>query len=175
MKPFVAKTNLYTHSLDTRAIVEPLVTCEVKKLDKAQVYVLHEVWPVNLEQMTMRLHRGDCCFICQVNGRVAHYSWVQFSGLHEIRDVSHQFEIRQCHAWIYHCRTAEWARGMQIYPFVLTRILNLCKARDCRQAWIYTTPKNIASQRGIQKAGFAFQKQLIAINLLGLPIPVSRL
>ena len=175
MNAFISRTNLYRHDLEAFVTVEPLVPCDVKPLDEAEVDILHEVWPVNLNDMRTRLHRGDSCFICFVNNRVAHYSWVQVSGSHEIREVSQRFEILPCHAWIYHCRTAEWARGKQIYPFVLTQILDLCKSRGCRQAWIYTAPENIASQHGICKAGFVFQKRLVSTNLFGLPFPITKL
>ena len=171
----VARTNLYQHSLDVFVKVVPAVACEVKLLKEAEVGVLHEVWPVNLEEMKTRLRRGDLCLACFTDGHLAHYSWVQFSGPHEFRDVGQRFKISLGHCWIYHCRTAEWAKGKQIYPFALTQILEMCNSRGCRHAWIYTIPQNIASQRGIQKAGFSFYKQLASLKIFNFYFPLIQL
>jgi hypothetical protein len=175
MNSFISKSNLYCHTLDKINPIGPDLKCEVRLLDEIDVNILHCVWPVNLDEMRMRLRRGDVCFTCFSEGQLAHYSWVQFSGLHELHEAGLKINIPLGQAWIYHCRTADWAWGKNIYPFVLVQILDLCRSRSCDTAWIYTTPKNIASQRGIQKAGFLLYKQLTAFKIFNKHFPVVRL
>lgn len=169
----INRIHLFHHFLDNIPVIEPAIPCEVSSLAESELARLHEVWPVPLEEMKTRLERGDLCFVAIAEGRVAHYSWAQFSGLHEIRDVGQRVEVQRGHVWVYHCRTADWARARQIYPFVLTRLLAESKSRNCHAAWIYTSAENIASLRGIEKAGFSFYRQLVSLNLFGSRFPIS--
>jgi RimJ/RimL family protein N-acetyltransferase len=67
--------------------------------------------------------------------------------------------------WIYHCRTHESAQGLGIYPFVLSAIQRDYFTRGSREGIIYTTIQNIASQRGIVKAGFRLERELRALRI----------
>jgi hypothetical protein len=67
--------------------------------------------------------------------------------------------------WIYHCQTAEWARGRGIYPSTLERIVSDCFAAGDFTAWIYTSKQNVASQKGIVRAGFALVTTLHALRI----------
>jgi hypothetical protein len=171
---FIKRIQLYRHSLETIPSIEPNIPCDVTALTEPDLPRLHEVWPVPLNEMKARLQRGDLCFVASVGDRLAHYSWTQFAGQHEIRDVGQEFTIAPNEAWIYHCRTAAWARGRGIYPFVLVRIEKLCATRGCSSVWIYTDTENTASQRGILKAGFSLYKQLTALCLFGRNFPMER-
>lgn len=166
---------LYRHSLADVPLIEPHIACSVISLAESELPRLHDVWPVPLDAMKTRLQNGDQCLAAYVEGIIAHYSWVQFSGPHEMRDGGQSFTIAPHEAWIYHCRTATWARGKGIYPFVLVQIEKLCIARGCSMAWIYTDVKNIGSQRGIIKAGFLLHRQLTALQLFSRNIPITRL
>jgi hypothetical protein len=167
MSSFYSKLYLYCHTLELVIPVTPRISCEVRLLSEPEVGILHEVWPVNLEEMKRRLWRGDQCYVCFADARLVHYSWVQYSGNHDLRDVGQTIEIQPGNCWIYHCRTAEWAKGQQIYPHVLTHILDNCKFQARHMAWIYTSNGNFASQNGITKAGFILYKQLAAVHLFG--------
>ena len=101
-----------------------------------------------------RLHHGDRCYAVWLDGRLAHYSWVQRSGSHPITEAGISVPVADGEFWIYDCRTVEWARGKGIYPAILEQVVNEhFEAGYCR-AWIYTSRENIPSQRGILRAGF---------------------
>lgn len=173
MNKLINRVYLYRRALDDISNVTLTIQCEVDRLAESDLARLHEVWPVPLDEMKRRLGLGDQCFVALTEGRVAHYSWVQFSGAHEIRDAGCRVEVQRGHVWVYHCRTADWARGRGIYPFVLTQILAECKSQNTQAAWIYTGSENIASQNGIVKAGFAFHQELSALKMFGRVIPLT--
>jgi RimJ/RimL family protein N-acetyltransferase len=102
-----------------------------------------------------RLHRGDRCYTVCIDGRLAHYSWVQLSGAHPITEAGVAVPVGNGEFWIYHCTTVDWARGRGIYPATLERIVNDHFEAGYHTAWIYTSRENIPSQKGILRAGFA--------------------
>lgn len=126
---------------------------------------LPEIGPFKVTEGLVRLQRGDLCYTASVDGRLAHYSWVQRSGSHPIAEAGMSLPVAKNEFWIYHCRTAEWVRGRGIYPATLTRIINDQFSAGCRIAWIYTSRDNIASQRGIVRAGFELVAKLKAFRL----------
>jgi hypothetical protein len=115
---------------------------------------LLDVGAFDVEEGLRRLLRGDRCYTVRVDGRLAHYSWVQASGWHPITEAGISVPVESGELWIYHCMTAAWARGKGIYPATLTRIAGDYFEAGCHTAWIYTTRENRASQKGILRAGF---------------------
>src|SRR5262249_4078985 len=127
-------------------------------------------------ELERRLSRGDRCYGAAVDGRFAHFSWVQVSGRHRLFDAGRSVSIAARHSWIYNCHTASWARGRRAYPLTLTRILNDALTDPAATVWIYTSTTNIASQRGIESVGFARRCVLTGFSLgpWRLPLPVVR-
>ncbi len=175
MNKLINRVYLYRHALDDISNVTPTIQCEVDRLAESGLARLHEVWPVPLDEMKARLGRGDQCFVALVQGRIAHYSWAQFSGTHQIRDAGQTITIAPNECWVYHCRTANWARGRGNYPFVLTQILVECKSQNIQAAWIYTSAENVASQNGILKAGFLPHQKLSAMKIFDRVLPLTAL
>ena len=112
-----------------------------------------------------RLRRGDRCYTVFIDGRLAHYSWVQRSSSHPITEAGVSVPVDNGAFWIYHCQTAEWARGRGLYPSTLERIVRDCFSDGDCTAWIYTAKKNIASQKGILRAGFGLVTTLHALRV----------
>lgn len=156
--------------------IVPRVACRVQNLSEDAVEVLQQVCPVGVEETKQRLKRGDRCYVARVDGKAAHFSWVQTTGWHYVLSAGLWRNIGKGEVWIYHCHTAEWCRGQRIYPFVLTEIL-----KDFRQegiflkAIIYTTQDNRASQRGILRAGFSLKRKHRALRVRGVHIPLPGL
>jgi RimJ/RimL family protein N-acetyltransferase len=124
---------------------------------------LLDMGPFDVEEGLRRLSRGDRCYTVRLDGRLAHYSWVQASGSHPITEAGMSIPVGNGELWIYHCMTAAWARGKGIYPATLTRIAGDYFEAGCHSAWIYTTRENTASQKGILRAGF---RQAATLNAL---------
>ena len=126
---------------------------------------LAQIGPFDGALAAPRLKRGDVCYAGYLEGRLAHYSWVQRSGEHLILEAGATVAIAEGEFWIYHCRTADWARGRGIYPATLARIVNDQFDAGYTVGWVYTTRENISSQKGIARAGFTFDRTVRAIRI----------
>jgi hypothetical protein len=104
------------------------------------------------------------CYGAWLSGRLVHYSWVQLSGSHFIRKARRDVDIKAGEFWIYECLTSPSARGLGIYPYVLTVI---CRdhLRSGGEGFIYTSEDNVTSQRGILKAGFTWKEILRGLRI----------
>jgi RimJ/RimL family protein N-acetyltransferase len=120
-----------------------------------------------IRQFLARLDHGDQCFLAWLDEELVHYSWVQTQGIHSIMPAGMKQEISPGEFWIYDCRTAELARGKHVYPFVLVSLLQEFFQKGFRKTHIYTTKDNLASQKGILRAGFQLYKTIKAISWLG--------
>ena len=115
------------------------------------------------------LDNGDKGYFAYLNGRCVHRSWVQFGE----REVSLapfiKRKIKQDEAYIHYCETAPEARGKNIYPAVLSRIVNDFKDKY-KNIYISTNIKNIASRKGIEKAGFRERERVHLLIIFGIKI-----
>lgn len=166
-------TFLYAHDLANIPTLQIEEDCSVRRLNPEEVAILKEVFPLDLREMQNRLRLGYQCYAGFLDGKVANYGWVQTRGRHFIRDAGRWHGIRDGEFWIFHCRTAGWARGRRIYPLVLIRILEDYRREGFVSSWIYTRETNIASRRGIERAGFVLHDRLVAMRLGPLVIPLS--
>jgi len=104
------------------------------------------------------------CYGAWLSGRLVHYSWVQVSGSHSILEAGRSIDIKPGEFWIYECRTSPSARGLGIYPYVLT-VISHDHLRNGGEGVIYTMEDNVASQRGILKAGFQLKETLRGLRI----------
>lgn len=168
----VVKTLLYRCDVDD--IREPASERApgIETLAANKFHRLRELWPVPLEKMRKRHRRGDECYVAFLEGKLVHYSWVQSRGWHYIGPAGRYRRVRPGEFWIYHCRTAEQARGRGLYPAVLSTILRRFAERGFQTGWIYTTAANVASQKGIIKAGWRLDSIDRALVLMGRTLPL---
>jgi RimJ/RimL family protein N-acetyltransferase len=134
-------------------------------LSPAQVSRIEGLGWFDLDECLQRFQRGDRCYTVSIDGRIAHYSWVQRSGSHPITEAGVRIPVEDRAFWIYHCQTAKWARGRGIYPATLEKIVHDCFAEGYCTAWIYTAKQNVASQKGIARAGFGLVTTLHALRM----------
>lgn len=120
---------------------------------------------LDLQELEKNLQKGSVCYGASHSGRLAHYSLVQTSGQHRIRRAGRSEDVVPGQFWIYESWTSNAARGLGIYPSVLVRILSDHFERGLREGVIYTSEHNVASQRGILKAGFHHEQTLRAIRI----------
>ena len=74
--------------------------------------------------------------------------------------------LKKNEAFIHYCETAPSARGMNIYPAVLSRICN--DFREKASIMISCNAKNSASIRGIEKAGFRERERVQVLIIMGI-------
>jgi RimJ/RimL family protein N-acetyltransferase len=134
-------------------------------LDASELGQLATIGPCELDEYRERLARSDACYAASVAGELAHSAWVQRAGEHSIDHAGLVVPIRAGELWIYNCRTANVHRGKGIYPQVLRRIVDDHFVAGYTRAWIYTSDDNVASQKGIVRAGFTAYETLRALRL----------
>jgi hypothetical protein len=145
-----------------------------KPLESGHVDWLAELGPFDSHHASARLARGDRCYTAWWNGRLAHYSWVQRAGAHQITTAGIELPLRGDELWIYNCRTSERARGMRLFPVALARIMDDHIADGFDTAWIYASRGNVASQRAIRRAGFRYLDTLVALRVGARYVPLGR-
>ena len=163
----VWQTNLYRLSnTDPRsAATDNDGSVKWELLSRSRVGQLKDVGWFDSNEFVQRLRRGDRCYTASIDGRVAHYSWVQRSASHPITEAGVSGPAGNGAFWIYHCVTADWAKGRGIYPATLERIVTDCFEEGDTTAWIYTSNRNVASQKGILRAGFSHVATLNSVRV----------
>ncbi len=99
------------------------------------------------------LDSGDKGYFAYLDSKCVHRSWIQFGEKEISLAPLIKRKIKQSEAYIHYCETAPEARGKNIYPDVLSRIINDFKDKY-KNIYISTNIKNLTSRRGIEKAGF---------------------
>jgi hypothetical protein len=164
---------LYSHDLEFIPAVELESGDRIERLGRNRSEILLDVYAVDPVDDRARLDRDEKCFVGWSAGRAAHFGWVQNAGVHEIRGTWRRETIQRGDFWIYSCRTADWARGRRLYPAALVSILRMYKRLHYQRALIYVAEENIASIKGIERAGFVLAESIRSLawrsSLLWLP------
>lgn len=108
---------------------------------------------------------GGELFLAFNEGKLAHLCWLfyhpgfkeQWAHIHLKKDEAH---IASAH-------TDSEFRGQNIYPAVLQHILKYVAEKNIRCVYITSSPKNIASVRGIEKAGFSKVGEIHGLKFFG--------
>jgi len=107
---------------------------------------------------------GDVGYLGYINGKCIHRSWVK-KGEQTVRLQKFlPYKLKNNQIFIHMCETAPEARGKNVYPSVLCKIINDFK--NNYEILIAVNSKNIPSIKGIEKAGFVLaEKQKIKVIL----------
>ncbi|MDQ6678291.1 MAG: hypothetical protein M3Z09_13475 [Acidobacteriota bacterium] len=159
------ETLFYNYSGDARSSIKPPDNVRIEPLAPEHAALLGSLPGSESQLAPLRFKNGDVCYVAYLDDRLVHYSWVRRSGIQEIPEADLQEAVLPGQFWIYHCWTASEARGRKIYPSVLTRIINDHFQSGFSLARIYTSRKNVASQSGIQYAGFRLTSTTSAFRL----------
>jgi hypothetical protein len=81
-----------------------------------------------------------------------------------VGELNHEMIMPIQHKYLWNFRTLEKFRGLGIYPQLLQHILR-SESHGTKCFWILHSPENIASQKGILKAGFQLISQVSIKNL----------
>ncbi|MGB2805667.1 MAG: hypothetical protein WBD64_12325 [Candidatus Zixiibacteriota bacterium] len=119
------------------------------------------------------LSSGDRGYFAYLNGRCVHRSWVkhapQIVHLHPCLPM----RLKEDEAFIHYCETAPEARRNNIYPYVLTKIVDDFK--DRKKIFVSVNAKNVASMKGVEKAGFREARRWKLLVVLGIRIKPFRM
>jgi prolyl-tRNA synthetase len=144
------------------------INIKIEELDVKRINELkqiRELSPAKLNQFKNRFSKGDRCFIAKtVNDEICHYSWLRERGVMHIFEVNKKFVIQSNMCWIFDCRTKDSFKGRGIYPKLLSRLSNvLLENSHINEVYIDVSAKNVASIKGIEKAGFKPTREVFLI------------
>ncbi len=152
-------------SHSARTMVRPCNGVFIQSISPSEFPLLAKVDETGSADSEERIRRHDECYAAYLDGQIAHYSWVQHTGNHHIVPAGTKYSVMPGSLWIYDCHTAPWARGRGLYPSTLCRIVQDYFLQGFSTALIYTSPSNVASQRGILRSGFQLCCTLSAIRV----------
>lgn len=158
----------------TIASLPPPAGLEVLGLQSSQIVdISRRSAASDLPTICLPPEGAHTCYGGMIGGELVHYSWVQTSGQHLILEAGRTTSIDADQFWIYDCYTSASARGLGIYPYVLSVIVRDHFQRGWPTGVIYTTEKNKASQRGILKVGFQPAQRYRALRVGRRYIPLK--
>ena len=85
-----------------------------------------------------------------------------------IGEVRREIYPRRGEIYLYDAFTFPEYRGQNLYPAILNRILTHSCQKELQRALIFVLDDNVASIRGVQKAGFREFQRVTYRSLLGL-------
>jgi len=125
--------------------------------------------PAQVEMLRKRASRGDIVYRACLGGRMMHRGCLQPGP--GIARCEHRvaFPLRRGEAYIHSCRTHADGRGRGMYPATLSRMAQDWKARGS-DVYVATVESNLASMRGIEKAGYSMTRRVRSLVLFGIGV-----
>jgi GNAT superfamily N-acetyltransferase len=116
----------------------------------ADVPLLADLHKVNLAKIETRLSDANTAYVAYLEDEPAGYGW---SGANSVGVADVFWPITPPDRGLWDFFTLPVARGRGIYPHLLQAILRT-EQSEAERFWIGHRVDNLASQRGIEKAGF---------------------
>ena len=122
---------------------------------------------ITLSEITKRLDAGRQCYVAWVDGQIAAYGWVSFIE-EDIGELNLRIKLVSGEAYIWDCVTLPAFREKLLYSALLIYILNELRSHNTCRVWIGADFDNIASQKGIARAGFHHIGDLVIERVLAM-------
>ena len=110
------------------------------------------------------LDNGDIGYYAYLGGECVHRTWTKSNGVAAIH-AFYTIPLSSNQIFIHWCETASSARGHSIYPKVLHRV---CNEHPSYEILIAVNENNLASRRGVEKAGFIIKERIKVLVVLGI-------
>jgi hypothetical protein len=118
---------------------------------------------VSKDEARRRLANDNKFYAAFYRKEASAFGW-SGSGKAFIGELDHEMVLPFQHKYLWNFRTLEKFRGQGIYPQLLQHILR-SEMHNTECFWILHSPENVASQKGILKAGFQLVGQVSIKNL----------
>lgn len=118
-------------------------------------------------EFSERFETGRQCYGAWVGDRLTAFGWVSFKD-EGIGELNLRIKLLPGEAYVWDCETAPDFRRKGLYSALLVYILNELRAKNISRAWIGADLDNIASQKGIARAGFRHVADLVIERVLAM-------
>ena len=122
---------------------------------------------LTLAEITKRLDNGRQCYAAWMDGQIAAYGWVSFKE-EDIGELNLRIKLLPGEAYIWDCATLPAFREKLLYSALLIYILGELRAQNICRAWIGADYDNLASQKGMARAGFHHVADLVIERVLAM-------
>jgi GNAT superfamily N-acetyltransferase len=129
--------------------LEPIPGFELRATDDASL--LERLSDLSLAELRERIERGHQPYLALIDGEPAAYGWSAWKRA-EIGELGVDFALPEGDRYLWDFVTLPDYRGMGIYPHMLQGIIR-AEETDAERFWIGHDVDNVASARGIEKAG----------------------
>jgi len=119
------------------------------------------------EGIARRLESGRQCYAAWVDDQAVAYGWVSFES-EEIGELNLRIRLLPGEAYIWDCATLPAFREKGLYSALLCYILRQLRAQTLCRVWIGADYDNIASQKGMARAGFQHVADLVIQRVLAM-------
>ena len=123
--------------------------------------------PGSLPEVRKRFEAGRRCYAAWVGPYLASYGWVSY-GEEMVGELNLRLRLVPGEAYVWDCATLPAFRGQHLYSALLSTILRDLLAQPVCRVWIGADLENIASQRGIARAGFHRVASLLVERVLAM-------
>lgn len=135
---------------DPLPALPPLPGFTAERVDDARL--IAQLVEVSAAEARALAQPGDCLYVARIETAPAGYGW-SAAGDAEIGELRLSFTLAPRNRYLWGFVTRPVWRGRGIYPRLLQAILT-AEAAEADRFWIGHEPGNVASARGILKAGF---------------------
>ena len=172
MAPMLTKKTLCLFEVDLSA--GPLPACTAR-IDVDYRLLDAAAWSeqTNVDHVTdralfqPRFERGELIWTAHGDAeKIVSYCWVTKKPV-EIGEISCAIHPRPDEIYLYDAFTFADYRGRNLYPAVMNRILAHSREAGLRRALIFVMSDNVASIRGVRKAGFREFQRVTYTNFIG--------
>jgi hypothetical protein len=146
--------------------VVPRVQAQFQPLHReSEPALVSAIEPGTATEFIKRLESGRRCYTARVDGQLAAYGWVSFTD-EDIGELNLRIKLLVGEAYIWDCVTLPAYRNQHLYSALLAFIVGELHARSYCRAWIGADLENVASQKGMARAGFHHVGDLLIRRVL---------
>ena len=148
--------------------VQPRLAAEFLRLTPDLVPELSSVRGSDCStEFLQRIETGRYCYGAWVQGEPAAFGWVSDEE-EQIGELNIRIRLLPGEVYIWDCATAPRFRRNGLYSALLAFILDELRSQSLCRAWIGADLDNVASQKGIARAGFHHVADLAIERVLAM-------
>jgi len=149
-------------------VVKPLIETSFSRVATESISALTAAMGTDSSaEIIKRFETGRRCYVARVESDIVAYGWVSFDE-EFIGELNLRLRLLPGEAYVWNCVTLPAFRGNHLYSALLTYVLEDLSTENFNRVWIGADLENVASQRGIARAGFRHIADLVVARVLAL-------
>jgi RimJ/RimL family protein N-acetyltransferase len=142
-------------------VAEADSSLQIRELSKHDVDSMLRVMYLSRAAINNRFDQGERCFAVVDGGEIGSYMWLRF-GTVRMSELYLVVKLRPNQAWFINAVTVKRIRGRGYYPNLYRYIVKTLEAEGFDEFFGHVEERNIASIRGLEKAGY---KRVVRVQM----------